>query len=127
MTRKRRILLAIVGALVLPIVVLALYLSFSDLSGWRDTAAEFASKAIDRELTIAGEFSVDLGIVTRVHATEVCLANTDWGSEPQMAAIDRLDGEINLWKLLSGSIHLLSIDIEGGRAVFDSNPEEGSN
>ena len=102
MTRSRKILLAIAGALVLPIAVLMLYLAVSDLSGWRDTVARAASKAMARELTIAGEFRVDLGIVTRVHATELSLANTSWGSEPSMATIERLDGEINLWELLLG-------------------------
>ena len=127
MTRRRKILLAIAGALVLPIVALALYLAFSDLSGWRDTVARAASKGMARELTIAGEFEVDFGIVTRVHATELSLANTEWASEPSMAKLDRLDGEINLWELLSGSIHLPSVDIEGGRAIFEGDDEAGSN
>ena len=72
-----------------------------------------------------GEFEIDLGIVTRVRATELSLANTAWGSEPTMASIDRLDGEINLWELLSGSIPLPSVDIEGGRAIFESDDESG--
>jgi len=127
MTRKRKILLGVVAGLGLPIVCLALYLTLSDLSGWRDTVARIASNAIAREITIAGEFEVDLGIVTRVRATELSLANTDWGSEPSMARIDRLDAEINLWELLSGSIHLPNVDIEGGRAIFESDPETGSN
>ncbi len=127
MTRRRKILLAIAGAFVLPIVAVVLYLAVSDLSVWRDAVARLASKGMARELTIAGEFRVDLGIVTRVHATELRLANTSWGSEPSMASIDRLDGEINLWELLSGSIHLPSVDIEGGRAIFESDDESGSN
>jgi len=109
------------------VAALLLYLTFSDLSSWRDKVARVASNAMARELTIAGEFEVDLGIVTRVHATELSLANTRWGSEPVMASIDRLDGEINLWELLSGSIHLPSVDIEGGRAIFESDAEAGSN
>ena len=127
MTRKRKILLAIAGAFAVSIVAVALYLTFSDLSGWRDTVARLASKGMARELTIGGEFEVDLGIVTKIHATELSLANTGWGSEPEMASIDRLNGEINLWELLSGSIHLPRIDIEGGRALFESDPHAGSN
>jgi len=127
MTRKRKILLGVVAGLGLPIVCLALYLALSDLSGWRDTVARIASNAIAREITIAGEFEVDFGIVTRVRATGLSLANTDWGSEPSMARIDRLDAEINLWELLSGSIHLPNVDIEGGRAIFESDAEAGSN
>ena len=90
MSRRRKILLAIAGAFVLPIVAVVLYFAFSDLSGWRDTVARFASKGVDRELTIAGEFEVDLGIVTKVHATEISLANTGWGSEPRMASMSGL-------------------------------------
>jgi len=127
MTRRRKTILALAGVFGLPIVAVVLYLAFSDLSGWRDTVARAASKGMARELTIAGEFSVDLGIVTRVHATELSLANIGWGSEPSMAKLDRLDGEINLWELFSGSIHLPGVDIEGGRAIFESDAEEGSN
>ena len=127
MTRRRKLLLGVVACFALLIASLLLYLNLSDLSGWRDTVARIASNAIARELTIAGEFEVDLGIVTRIHATEVSLANTDWGSEPSMARIDRLDAEIDLWELLSGSIHLPNVDIEGGRAVLESDAIEGSN
>ena len=127
MTRKRKIILGAVTAPVLLIGAVLLYLAISDLSGWRDTVARIASNAIGRELTIGGEFEVDLGIVTRVHATQVSLSNTEWGSEPSMARVDRLDGEINLKELFSGLIHLPSVDIEGGRAIFESDPEAGSN
>ena len=127
MTRKRKLLLAVAGGLALLIVALLLYLSFSDFSGWRDTVARVASNAMGRELTIAGDFEVDFGIVTRVQATNLSLANAEWGSEPKMATVDRLDGEINLWSLVSGSIHIPTVDIEGGRAIFESDDEAGSN
>ncbi len=127
MTRKRKLLLGVSGGLSLVIATLLLYLTFSDLSNWRDTVARLASKGMDRELTIAGEFEVDFGIVTRVRATKLSLANTGWGSEPSMAAVNRLEAEINLWELFSGSIHLPNVDIEGGRAIFESDAEAGSN
>lgn len=127
MTRKRKLLLWLLGAIVALVATAALYLGTSDLEAWRDVVARAASRTMDRELVISGEFAVDLGIVTKVHATELSLANTEWGSEPSMASIDRLDGEIKLWELLSGSIHLPCVDIEGGRAVFESDPQAGSN
>jgi uncharacterized protein involved in outer membrane biogenesis len=127
MTRQRKLIVWTLGILAALVGAPLIYLGASDLSGWRDTVARAASRGMARELTIAGEFNVDLGIVTRIHATELSLANTAWGSKPIMAHIDRLDGEINLWELLSGSIHLTVVDIEGGRAIFESGADEGSN
>ena len=127
MTRKRKLVLWTLGVLVVLIAAFATYLLTSDLEAWRDLVARAASRAMNRELTIGGEFAVDLGFVTRVRATDLTLANTEWGTEPVMAAIDRLDGEIDLRALVSGSMHLPRVEIDGGRAVFESDPEAGSN
>ncbi len=105
----------------------AIYLATSDLSEWRGTIAGVVSKALDRELDLGGELEIDLGPVTRVHATQVSMANADWGSEAEMATIDRLDAEIELRPLLSGAIHIPSLELEGGRAIFESDEVEGSN
>ncbi|MEX1309318.1 MAG: AsmA family protein, partial [Candidatus Sulfomarinibacteraceae bacterium] len=127
MTRRRKLVLGLVLVVTLSIGSVLLYLAVSDLSGWRDSAARLASSAMHRELTIAGDFTVDIGVITRVHATDLTLANTAWGSEPIMARIDRLDAEIDLRALLAGSIHLPRIEINGGRTVFESNADSGSN
>ncbi|MEE4273072.1 MAG: AsmA-like C-terminal region-containing protein [Thermoanaerobaculales bacterium] len=127
MSRRRKIVVAAVSVLVLLPASLVLYLSLSDLAAWRDTVASIATKALERELGIHGDFEVDLGSVTRVRATELTLANTPWGSEAEMATIDRIEAEIELWPLISGVVHLGSVEIEGGRALFEFDGENGSN
>jgi len=127
MNRRRKITLALIGGLLFPIVCLLLYLMISDLSGWRDTVSRLASNAINRKLTIGGEFQADIGRITRVTATDITLANTEWGSEPEMASVDRLTMEIDLWSLVSGPIFLPTVEAEGAEALFETDPDGRSN
>jgi uncharacterized protein involved in outer membrane biogenesis len=125
--RRRTLFLAIAACLGLALTGLSVYLAVSDLAEWRDTVARLASQALGRRLVIGGDFGVEVGRVTRVTATEVALANAGWGSEPEMASVDRLAVEIDLWSLVAGPLRLPSVEIEGGRAVFERGPDGRSN
>jgi hypothetical protein len=69
----------------------AAYLQFADLSGRRGLVERLASGALGRELRIAGDFSPDVGLTTRLVATDVTLANPPWTLEPAMVAVERID------------------------------------
>jgi uncharacterized protein involved in outer membrane biogenesis len=114
---------ALIGAIVLLAIALLLYLNFADLSGWRDTVARLASDAIGRELRIDGEFQPEIGLTTRVVATDITLANAAWGDEPQMVTVDRLTGEIDLLSVLFGPITIRDVEIDGARVLFEVDDE----
>jgi uncharacterized protein involved in outer membrane biogenesis len=121
MTRRRKVLVVAVSVPILLIVIVLLYLNFADLSGWKGTVERLASDAIGRELRISGEFQPEIGLTTRVVATDVSLANADWSDDPQMVSVDRLAGEIDLLSILFGPITIGDVDISGARVVFETN------
>jgi len=123
MTRKRKLLILIVAVPVLLVSVALLYLNFADLSGWRDTVATLVSDAIGRELKINGEFAPEIGLSTRLVATNITLANPAWSDDPHMVSVDRLVGEIDLLSLIFGPITISDVEITGARVLFEVDTE----
>ena len=130
-TRDRRTLLKIAGiCIAVPIVAIALalaYLQFADLSGHRGLVERLASRALGRELRIAGDFSPDVGLTTRLVATDVTLANPPWTTEPVMVAVDRIDLSLELLPLLFGKVRIPNLTIDGARVWLESDAEGRAN
>jgi uncharacterized protein involved in outer membrane biogenesis len=121
MTRKKKLFIAIAMVPVLVITGFLLYLTFADLSRWRDTVARIASDAIGRELRIDGEIQPEIGFKARVVATDITLANADWSNDPRMVSVDRLAGEIDLLSIFFGPITIGDVEISGARVLFEVN------
>ena len=119
MTHRRKLLILLAAVPVLFVTVALLYLSFADLSGWRDTVATLVSDAIGRELKISGEFAPEIGLSTRLVATNITLANPAWSNEPHMVSVDRLVGEIDLLSLVFGPITISDVELTGARVLFE--------
>jgi len=125
MRRKRKLLVVslVVGLPVLVVTTVLLYLNFADLSGWRDTVATLVSDAIGRELKINGEFAPEIGLSTRLVATNITLANPAWSDDPHMVSVDRLVGEIDLLSLVFGPITISDVELTGARVLFEVDTE----
>ncbi len=109
----------VVGVLVAALLAVVLYLRFGDLSVYRDSVARLVSDALGREVRIAGEFTPDIGLSSRLVTTDLSLANPSWSSEPAMVTIDRLAIEVDLWSLVSGPLRIVAVDIVGTKVIPD--------
>ncbi len=119
---RRRLLRTLgvaVGVLVAVLVAGLLYLRFADLSGYRSTAERLASDALGRRLTIAGAFEPRIGLLSRLVAEDVTLANPDWSDEPAMVHVDRLLVELRPLSFLFAPIRIHRIEIDGARVVLE--------
>ena len=129
--RVRRKLLTIAGiCIAVPIAVIAValaYLQFADLSGHRGLVERLASGALGRELRIAGDFSPDVGLTTRLVATDVTLANPPWTLEPAMVAVERIDLSLELLPLLFGKVRIPELTLDGARVWLESDAEGRAN
>lgn len=95
------------GALAgLSVLMLAALLLVSDET-YKSWITGALSSATGRELTIAGDFKLDLGATSRLEAAGVSLANAEWGSRPYMFQAKRIEGELKLWPLLNGVLDLV--------------------
>ena len=91
---------AMVGLLLLTLVVLQ-FVGDATYKGWLTSAV---NSTTGRELAIAGDFSLDLGTTLRIEATDVSLANAEWGTRATMFEAKRIHGELKLWPLFSGVV-----------------------
>ena len=125
-TRRRRTLvaLAIAGAAIAATVIVATTL----LPPWlRGTVERVASRALGRELEIAGPFEVSLLWRPRLTAGDVALANAPWGSEPSMARVGRVTVVFDLASLWSRPLRVRELEIEGCRLLLEADGEGRGN
>jgi uncharacterized protein involved in outer membrane biogenesis len=73
--------------------------------------AEQVLAATGRKLTIAGPLELRLGLVPRVIATNVSLANAAKGSRPEMVKIERVEAEVALLPLLKREVRVLRLTV----------------
>ena len=81
-------LLAVGGFVLVTIAAIALYLTFADRSRFRPQVEAAVSKAAGREFRIAGDFKPKVFPRPSFVATEVTLANAEWGA-PDPDDLDR--------------------------------------
>lgn len=115
MTRLFKILLVILAGLVGIIVIAAIaLLLFFDPNDYRDEIAAQVEKATGRELTIAGDLSLELFPWAAVEVGETTLANAEgFGAEP-FARFERAELSVRLMPLI------FSQEIAVGTASLDS-------
>ncbi len=87
---RRKILIAVLAVPALVLLAGLLYLKFGDLGRFRGTIERRTSEALGRDLTIAGEFDLDVLFTPRLVAEEVTLSNPGWSDEPDMVRVDRI-------------------------------------
>ena len=69
---------------------------------YKALVASGAKSATGRDLVIEGDVDVHLFTTLGFKASGVRFANAGWGSRPQMASVDRIEGEVALLPLLRG-------------------------
>jgi uncharacterized protein involved in outer membrane biogenesis len=81
-------------------------LSRYDYEHLKPQVAQQVKTATGRELTLAGPVKIHLGLRPALVAEDVSFQNAPWGSRPHMAKVKRLEIQLALIPLLSGTIDL---------------------
>ncbi|HHQ48770.1 MAG TPA: AsmA family protein, partial [Acidobacteria bacterium] len=115
--------LGLAGVLVVLVGLGVLYLLNADLGWSRDLVTGVASKALGRQLRVAGAFHLRLGRVTRLVADDVSLANAPWAEEHDLVAIAHCDVALETRSLLSGPVHLLHLELAGVELHLERNAD----
>lgn len=128
--RILKILLVAVPLLLIAAVIGGVaVLKSTDFNQYKSRIAAEVKKATGRDLVIAGDLSVEISLSPAVAVEGVSFANADWGTRPEMMALDRFEAQIAVLPLLFGRLEidrlvlvgadiLLEVD-EEGRANFD--------
>ena len=116
--RPRSIVLAVLGVLVVAAVVLVLAW---DWSWFRGPATRAASAALGRQVTVAGDISVDLGMTTRIALDDVAIANAPWGKADRFATAKRVEATIRLSDLIYGRVDIPQLVLVRPKVSLERN------
>jgi uncharacterized protein involved in outer membrane biogenesis len=109
------------------VVAIALFLAFFDWNKLRGPISSQVSSKLDRRFEIKGDLDVDLAWTPRITVNDIELANTDWGSKPEMMTLDRLQFSIRLLDLLKGDVVLPEIHLSKLDALLEKSAKGKGN
>jgi uncharacterized protein involved in outer membrane biogenesis len=109
--------------IVITVLVIAgvLLVAFFDWNWLRQPLSSAISKSLDRRFAIQGDLSVDVSMTPRITVNQIELANTPWGSRPEMITLEQLEFSIRLKDLLGGEVVLPEVRLTEPRLVLEKN------
>ena len=95
------------------LIVLALaWLWTADLGVFKPQIERLVTEKTGRELSIDGNFYVDLARTSSVVAENVRFQNADWADDADMVTVGRVEIRVDSWSLVRGPIVVELIDID---------------
>jgi uncharacterized protein involved in outer membrane biogenesis len=115
LTRKRWWIVAAVSAVLMALLVVALYLALAavDVAGYRGQIEALVSRSLDREVRIGGTIGLKRSLRPRFVVEQVSVANPPWASRPLFASIDRIELEVALLPLLLRQLEIIELRVVG--------------
>src|SRR5947207_1643483 len=105
--RGLRAALIVLAILVLaPLTALVIFAASFDPNAYKPQIEEAVKRSTGRDLALNGPIHLKLALCPTIEAQDVALANTEGGSRPQMATLERLDAQIALLPLLRRHIEI---------------------
>ena len=122
MSRKRRLAgaaIAIVGVL----IALAVSVRFIDFERFREHAERELSNALGLEVSVGGDFYLDVIPRLQLKATDVTVANLEGRPSPHLAKIGSLELELSTWDLLFGRIEIDGLNVVDAELRIEPDAE----
>src|SRR5690242_13876830 len=117
----RYLSLGLVALIVLAGIAVFVLLETTDFDQYRPLIAAEVKAVTGRDLEIAGKFHLAFSLTPTVSASDVRFANAPWGSRPDMARLDRLEAEIKLLPLLSGTLAIRQVRLIGADILLETD------
>lgn len=127
MTRRAKGLLIAVAVACVVLAAAAAGVAAFAPSWLRGTVERAASRALGRELRIAGPFELTWSLTPTLTAGGITLANVPWGSEPAMVRLGRVAVSVDLSSLWSGPVRVREIIVEDARVLLEADGEGRGN
>jgi hypothetical protein len=95
-----------IAAAVVVAIFMAFYIIAStyDYNKFKPQITGLAKEYTGRELTLAGDIKLGIGLYPTLKVEDVAFQNAPWGSRPEMAKIGRLEVQVEVIPLISGDI-----------------------
>jgi uncharacterized protein involved in outer membrane biogenesis len=98
-----------------------------DFNAYKDLVAQQVKAATGRDLVLAGDVKVALSLTPRLAVDQVSFRNADWGSEPQMVKLDKIEADVDLIPLLSSQVRIKRLHLIGADILLETDPKGQGN
>jgi hypothetical protein len=119
MTRRRKWLVGLGAGLLL----LAVAVSAFDWNLARPYVARQVTRSTGRSFEIKGDLEVHLSLWPRIIANDIVMGNAEWGNNPTMAKIKRVDLTISIPKLMIGRLSFPRISLSDFHVALEVNKD----
>jgi uncharacterized protein involved in outer membrane biogenesis len=122
LSRKRRLVgaaIAIVGVL----IALAVSVRLIDFGRFRERAERELSNALGLEVSVGGDFYLNVVPRLQLEATDVTVANAEGRPSPHLAKIGSLELELGIWDLLFGRIEIDGLNVVDAELRIEPDAE----
>src|SRR3954469_18436648 len=92
-----------------------------DFNSYKDLVAQQVKAATGRELVLAGDVKVGISLTPHLEIDQVSFRNADWGSEPQMLKLEKLEADVALLPLLSSQIVIKQVRLVGAEILLETD------
>jgi uncharacterized protein involved in outer membrane biogenesis len=121
-------IVSIVFVLVMAVMVIGYaILSSYDFNNFKPQIAQAVKGATGRELALAGDIKLGIGLRPVLMVENVSFQNASWGSRPELAKIKRLQIEVSLIALMTGVISVERLILEEPDILIETNKAGNSN
>jgi len=115
-------IISILAVLCVAIVVAGVaILKSMDFNEYKGLIAEKVGEATGRELKISGDLNLEISLNPSIVVEGVSFANAPWGSSPEMATVKRFAAEVAIMPLLSGTLDIKRVVLEGVNLVAETD------
>ena len=119
MTRRRKWLVGLGAGLLL----LAVAVSAFDWNLARPYVARQVTRSTGRSFEIKGDLEVHLSLWPRIIANDIVMGNAEWGNNPTIAKIKRVDLTISIPKLMIGRLSFPRIFLSDFHVALEVNKD----
>ncbi|MDZ7753645.1 MAG: AsmA family protein [Gammaproteobacteria bacterium] len=126
MSRRGLIIGGVLAVVLLAAAVIGLWLAV-DAERYRGRLVAAAEQAVGRTVTIDGPLEFRILPSPRLVVRGVGLANTDWGSRPQMLRIGRVEAAVDPLALMGGRVVIRYLDLDDTELLLETSPQGQTN
>ena len=125
--RIRRILTGLVILVVGAAAAIFAIVNSIDFNAYKDLITQQVKAATGRDLVLGGDVKVALSLTPRLAVDQVSFRNADWGSDPQMVKLDKLEADVDLIPLLSSQIRIKRLHLIGADILLETDAKGQGN
>ena len=123
-----KLILGITAAVVVVLLVVVYFIASSyDYNSLKPLITDMTKEYTGRELTMAGDVDLKIGLPPTLVVNDVAFENAPWGSQPQMARVKHLQLRVSLLPLLRGDVTVNRLILVEPQFMLEVNKSGKSN